>query len=460
MRRIHSWIPALVAAVAFGGVVIACSDEVRVTSSGDDAGEPNPTPTSTSDAPADRPPPSHKPPFDPADESVSCTGEPCVVELVAGDAHFCARMKNGAVRCWGANGFGVLGRAPSADDAASVSTVEGLTNAQQLSTSGTTACALLEGGAVQCWGNNSDALLGLEADAVVSDGAPHPMPAPVALPGPAVRVDIGPRVGCAVLATGQTWCWGFNGRAQLGRPTTGTLGQPALAPLSGLKAVRTAHGSYTSFAVTEEGDVVSWGTVGGPRANLSARTASTELDPNPLAIGLEDVTKLAVSSSNEYQAPGWPQPPLQVYGHACAVVRGEVYCWGLSEYASLGTGSPDLALRPTQAGIKSGQAWAQQVAVGVETTCVRLTDGSVQCAGDNRFGGLALGDDAGAKFSMAFRPATALTGPAVSVAATRSTVCALLKTGAVACWGANDAGQLGQGTKDDETHGTPVTVKL
>ena len=369
-------------------------------------------------------------------------------------------MKSGTVRCWGANGSGVLGRTPSADAAPSVSTVEGLTNVQQLSTSGTTACALVGGGAVQCWGNNSDGLLGLQADTAVSDGDAHSTPAPVALPGPAVRVDIGPRVGCAILATGQTWCWGFNGRAQLGRPTSVTLGAPALTPLSGLKPVRTAHGSYTSFAVTDQGDVVSWGTVGGPRANLSGRTSSTELDPNPLPIGLDDVTKLAVSSSTEFQPPGYPQPPLRVYGHACAVVKGEVYCWGLSEYASLGTGSPDLALKPTKIGMNTGQAWAQQVAVGSETTCVRLTDGSVQCAGDNRLGGLAIGDDAGAKFSMAFRPATGLEGHAVGIAATRSTICALLKTGAVACWGANDAGQLGQGTKDDATHGTPVTVKL
>ena len=171
-------------------------------------------------------------------------------------------------------------------------------------------------------------------------------------------------MGCAILATGQTWCWGFNGRAQLGRPTSGTLGAPALTPLSGLKPVRTAHGSYTSFAVTDQGDVVSWGTVGGPRANLSGRTSSTELDPNPLPIGLDDVTKLAVSSSTEFQPPGYPQPPLRVYGHACAVVKGEVYCWGLSEYASLGTGSPDLALKPTKIGMNTGQAWAQQVAVG------------------------------------------------------------------------------------------------
>ena len=202
MQRTHSWIPALLAAVTFGGAgVMACSDDrlATVVEGDDDAGA-----TPTSDATGTPPtPPARKPPFDPADENVTCAQEPCAVELVAGDAHFCARMQSGTVRCWGANAFGVLGRAPS-DQTLSVATVEGLTGVEQLSSGGTTTCALVSGGAVQCWGNNSDGLLGLQVDAVASDGAPHPTPAPVALSGPAVRVDIGPRVGCAILATGQT----------------------------------------------------------------------------------------------------------------------------------------------------------------------------------------------------------------------------------------------------------------
>lgn len=464
MKRIHTWIPGLVGTALFGAVVIACSGESRVISSEPENDASLPPPSTPADAGPDAPapPPIPKPAFDPADETVTCSKQPCAVELVAGDQHFCARMNDGTVRCWGANGSGVLGRAASENEAPSVVEVDGLTAVQQLSSSGTTACALATGGTVHCWGKNTDGLLGQITDTgdPVSDGDAHPTPAPVALPGPAVRVDIGPRVGCAILATGETWCWGYNGAAQLGRPTTQTLGAPALTPLAGLEAVRTAHGAYTSFAVTEAGDIVSWGTVGGPRGNLSARMASMELDPNPLPIGLADVSKLVVTTSTEYQPPGFPQPPLQVYQHACAVSGGEVYCWGNSEYAALGTGTPDRALKPTRTDIDSGLAWAQQVAVGGETTCIRLTNGKVHCAGDNRLGTLAIGEDAGAKFSMAFRPATEVPGYTVAIAATRSAVCALAKTGEVACWGANDVGQLGQGTKDDDAHGTPVSVKF
>ncbi|MBL0196101.1 MAG: hypothetical protein IPQ09_18120 [Myxococcales bacterium] len=52
-----------------------------------------------------------RPPFDPADEAVVCASTPCVVELAAGAAHFCARMSDGTVRCWGNDPNGELGGA-------------------------------------------------------------------------------------------------------------------------------------------------------------------------------------------------------------------------------------------------------------------------------------------------------------------------------------------------------------
>ncbi|MCA9634814.1 MAG: hypothetical protein KC420_02135, partial [Myxococcales bacterium] len=39
---------------------------------------------------------------------------PSVVEVVAGEQHFCARDVDGAVTCWGADDRGQLGRLPAA----------------------------------------------------------------------------------------------------------------------------------------------------------------------------------------------------------------------------------------------------------------------------------------------------------------------------------------------------------
>ena len=44
-----------------------------------------------------------------------CQVTPCAVQLAAGDAHFCARMNDGTVRCWGDDKAGALGRGDPQD---------------------------------------------------------------------------------------------------------------------------------------------------------------------------------------------------------------------------------------------------------------------------------------------------------------------------------------------------------
>jgi alpha-tubulin suppressor-like RCC1 family protein len=87
---------------------------------------------------------------------------------------------------------------------------------------------------------------------------------------------------------------------------------------------------------------------------------------------------------------------------------------------------------------------------------VRLTDGTVQCTGDNERG--ALGKDTTDTYSMFFEPADLFAGHAVAVATSTSAVCALVNDGTVVCWGSNEHGEQGQGTTDTEPHSTPVRV--
>ncbi|MDF2696703.1 MAG: hypothetical protein K0S65_5086, partial [Labilithrix sp.] len=110
---------------------------------------------------------------------------------------FCVRLATGKVACWGDHREGHLGR-PSVDggtDAGSPGLVPGVENAVDLDR----GCALLEGGAVSCWGPRSPLV----------EHEDIPFPAPVTLPIPlATKVRIGNDVGCAVLTTGALICWG------------------------------------------------------------------------------------------------------------------------------------------------------------------------------------------------------------------------------------------------------------
>ncbi|MDF2691682.1 MAG: hypothetical protein K0S65_65, partial [Labilithrix sp.] len=340
MRRFVFWIPATTCLTAFA--VAACSsDDVQrpLFEEEPEAGRPPPASLPEAAAPeedAGAPKPEDagpgKAPFDPTDEPVVCATTPCAVQIVAGERHFCARMDDGTVRCWGDDSKGSLGVDPDAGasdpgdagDAGDAGTpwvpkpVTGLSDASQLSAGGTTTCALVADGNVRCWGGNDKGQLGLAVDPPVSDTKAHPATTPVALPGPASRVDVGKVTACAVLASGEVWCWGDNAQRQLARLTTTTVGGPGKAALGAFDVVRTSAGTTTGFGVTDTGEIVSWGAVAGTAGVVGARVASLSPDERPLAIGLGPATSFSVTSTVANRA------------HACAVVTGEVYCWGSS----------------------------------------------------------------------------------------------------------------------------------
>ncbi len=415
----------------------ACSSEPARDLGAEGGGPVTPVADAGSDDDA-----SARPAFDPTDEAITCETEPCAVEIVAGDRHFCTRMTNGTVRCWGG----------SSD--AGVAAVPSIADAKQLSAAAATTCALVAGGGVDCWGRNDKGQLGLGDDKPASDGDEHPTPSRVTLPTAARRIDVGPSSACAVLEAGEVFCWGDNSRKQLARPTPASIGRPAKAELGDLAVARTAAGSYTGFALTAEGALVSWGAVAGAEGSVSGRIASLSPDVHPYPIELGPVSSFSVSATTVLPA-ALPDPARGI-GHACAVVGGEVFCWGHSLEGAIGDGLPGLVAKPVRAPIASPTAWARQVVAAGEVTCARLTDGTVECTGDNARG--ALGRETSMQLSLAFQPVKNLEEDAMRLAASSGTICAIVRGGRVVCWGSNEAGELGQGTSDLEPHATPVPV--
>jgi alpha-tubulin suppressor-like RCC1 family protein len=93
-----------------------------------------------------------------------------------------------------------------------------------------------------------------------------------------------------------------------------------------------------------------------------------------------------------------------------------------------------------------------RLAAGEYYTCAILDDGSVDCWGSNNFG--QLGD--GTKTSRVSPVPVKNLGTAVSIAAGSFHTCALLSNGTVRCWGLNDVGQLGNNSTTSSS--VPVTV--
>src|SRR6185312_10385434 len=98
---------------------------------------------------------------------------------------------------------------------------------------------------------------------------------------------------------------------------------------------------------------------------------------------------------------------------------------------------------------------ATAVTGGERHTCALLSEGGISCWGYNRE--RELGNGTTSELAGTDTPVL-VTGiiNATQVAAGESNTCALIAGGSVDCWGANNVGQLGNGTVSNSA--TPVGV--
>jgi alpha-tubulin suppressor-like RCC1 family protein len=306
--------------------------------------------------------------------------EPGQVEVVTtGSRSACALMEGGSVQCWGAGGL--VGDGTRSLRVEPVQ-VKGLTTGITAISAGLAhTCALSASGLVKCWGENSSGELG------VGTSSPALEPVTVAsLPAGVTQISVGAAHTCALLATGEVRCWGVNDQYQV------SGGAPAKAP--------------TPVAID--------GLVSGIR-NLAAGA-----------------------------------------GHTCAVTaNGEVHCWGGNAHGELGLGTASVAPVATPSKVLGLPGPMMMVAAGRFHTCAVSPQGAVWCWGQNEFG--ALGDDTSLDRSSPVQP-VGLPGPVVALSAGAGGTCAVLESGDAYCWGSNLNGQLGDGTRIHRAR--PVKVLL
>jgi alpha-tubulin suppressor-like RCC1 family protein len=139
--------------------------------------------------------------------------------------------------------------------------------------------------------------------------------------------------------------------------------------------------------------------------------------------------------------------------HNCAVVGdGTLRCWGDNTYGQLGLG-PDAGTATQSVGLpvpgitNATQVSASSTYNGIGTTCARAADGGALCWGNNSYGQLGLDADSGV-FDNGPHPAPSLVqgiSGATMVSTNTYHSCAV-SGGAVYCWGSRGSGMLGGGT--------------
>jgi alpha-tubulin suppressor-like RCC1 family protein len=124
----------------------------------------------------------------------------------------------------------------------------------------------------------------------------------------------------------------------------------------------------------------------------------------------------------------------------CALLSDStVRCWGTNEYGQLGRGPIDADVDNAPAPV-ANLSKVTQLSSAANGYCARTEDGAVACWGDNQAGQLGP-DDTGATFSDVPRTIAGL--PKARAAFMGDEIaCAALEAGDVMCWGRSSAGRI------------------
>ncbi|MBK8218651.1 MAG: hypothetical protein IPK71_33385 [Myxococcales bacterium] len=206
-----------------------------------------------------------------------------VKSVAAGQSHTCAVKLTGDVFCWGENFNGQLGLAPGGREA--IPRKSAATNAIAIAASNDSTCAVLGTGGVVCWGKDD---LGQTGRGVAGSGKGG-TPVQVAGVEGAVAISGGAEHFCALTSRGSVLCWGDNRFGQLGqgsRSDAGDAGMPTIGrptAITGIIGTVTAVGAGGdhSCAATSDEAVYCWGDNG--RSELGDGT-DKRMSPVPVAV--------------------------------------------------------------------------------------------------------------------------------------------------------------------------------
>jgi alpha-tubulin suppressor-like RCC1 family protein len=326
-----------------------------------------------------------------------------------------------------------------------------------LSVGGLFGCAIDGGdGYIRCWGRGENGQMGNGSWDYINKKA-----SVVSSLTGATDISLGQHHGCAIVEMGdpgeiELYCWGRNTDGQLGDGNSGQSYLAVVEPVlvsTGQEPASLSAGGYHTCMLTEEccdgtGQVWCWGANGvGQLASPLSGLTPTEAWLTPAGPQINDVDLLAAGDA-----------------HTCAGRTGSKYlrCWGSNASGQLGGGGATGPLQTNLYGVTVQMADVQgnllHLTAGWDHTCLSTDAGTIYCWGEGGDGRLG---DGGESLSAVPKVVSFLAPEAdgevviQALAAGNAHTCAV-GTGfkgdpeqQVYCWGNNDYGQIGDGTKWD-----------
>jgi len=303
------------------------------------------------------------------------------------------------------------------------------------------------------------------------------------------RLALGGVHSCYLDEGGAAFCWGADDAHQLGSPSNNLsrLVPTSVTVLTRAVEIAAAGGELDGHTLVrvENGDIRGWGANAlgqlGDGMDTSPATITTAINmfkgralvaAARHTCALDIAKKVACWGKNDH---GQLQLSSQILGslspispvsqdmsylqiavgadHTCALLAdGTTHCWGRNQFGQTGaTGTDDQRTTVTVPGLTATSA---AIGTGYAHSCaIDAAAGGVRCWGANASGQLGDGNIVGSNVAVVV---TGLAGPASAVCGGEAYTCARLASGSVQCWGANDQGQLGDGSNTPRL--APVTV--
>jgi alpha-tubulin suppressor-like RCC1 family protein len=344
--------------------------------------------------------------------------------LSTGRTHLCAIDTTGALSCAGDNTAGQLGQ-PAPDT----------TVPQMIISSGVTEVALgdqfgcaIAGAKLFCWGDNSGGEL------ASGDYLRHLTPSVVA--GFALtKLALGGDHACGIDAGEHAYCWGNNPYGGLGNGTIIGTEQPVQLSLQTVTMI--GLGDQHTCATANGANGWCWGR--GLEGQLATGATASSSVPTVMSQTLGPISKLAGG-----------------FEFTCWIETLKVYCAGKNDVHQLANGDINAFPRVSVGAGSFTNVYA--LAAGREHVCAlsgTSTGKDIYCWGRNYEGELGNGTTT---TSSAIPTQISSIGTYVSVVSGEHHSCGLTTTGTVTCWGQNDRGQLGDGTRVERVSPVAVTT--
>ncbi len=218
-----------------------------------------------------------------------------VVAITTGSEHACVLLENGSVKCWGKNLYGRTGTELTTRLVPEPTDVAGLTSGVKMISAGYEhTCAINKSNILQCWGSNSSGELGIGSDSKKMSFEPIDV---INLTG-TIFISAGFKKSCAVINTGAVKCWGWSGLNEFSSSPTDIIG-------AAKDIISVTSGTMHSCALTNNGAVKCWGTnekgeLGNSRFKESYRAVDVEgLPAAAIAISANNSYVCALLSNGE-----------------------------------------------------------------------------------------------------------------------------------------------------------------